>query len=340
MLTKLNTEIIYDINENNIERAAKVIRAGGLVAFPTETVYGLGANALLGQAALKIYAAKGRPSDNPLIIHLSKAEDAEKYCFTGEIFYKLASRFMPGPITIILPKRDIIPFEVTAGLDTVAVRVPSNKVANKLIEKAQVPIAAPSANLSGRPSPTCAQHVIDDMMGRVDMILAGEECEIGLESTVVSVKNDIVTILRPGKVTYEELKSVCPNTEIAPAVLEKFSGKPLSPGMKYKHYSPKANVIILEGDYDNIVAFLSDKDECGILCFDSDTELLKHKSALSIGSEESLDEQARKLFACLREFDKREDITTIYARMPSKNGLGLAVYNRLIRAAGFETLRV
>ncbi len=336
----MQTEVIYDINDSTLALAAEVIRKGGLVAFPTETVYGLGANALDPQAAKKIYTAKGRPSDNPLIVHLADYRDADKYACTDGRFFALAEKFMPGPLTVILPKKEIIPYEVTGGLDTVAVRVPSSVTASRLIELAGVPIAAPSANLSTKPSPTMAKHVILDMFGRVDMIIAGEDCEIGLESTIITLAAEKPLILRPGKVTLEEIRKVLPDAEISESVLHKHEGRPESPGMMYKHYAPKAQVTILCGDYGKRLDFLKDKDDCGILCYSDETELAEMPYALSIGSKDKPEEQARLLFARLREFDEIENITEIYAPMPDSDGLGLAVLNRLIRAAGFSVVKL
>ncbi|MBR6513249.1 MAG: threonylcarbamoyl-AMP synthase [Clostridia bacterium] len=333
----MDTKIIYDINDTTLTEAAQTIRSGGLVAFPTETVYGLGGNALDPTAANKIYKAKGRPSNNPLIIHLARPEDAESYCHTNETYYKLAERFMPGPLTVILPKRDIVPYEVTGGLDTVAVRVPSDRVAHRFIELAGVPVAAPSANLSTKPSPTMAGHVIRDLSGSIDMIIAGDDCDIGVESTIITL-SPVPKLLRPGLVTVEELREICPDIEISDAVLNQHQGRPESPGMMYKHYSPRANVVLLRGADEARQAFLADKSECGMLCYDEDTELLKNRYALAVGSKDSPKEQARNLFAKLREFDDIEDIKTIYAPMTASDGIGLAVLNRLIRAAGFEIL--
>lgn len=336
----MNTEIVYDITEGALRRAADIILDGGLVAFPTETVYGLGANALDSEAASKIYAAKNRPSDNPLIIHLAGAEDAERYCVTNELFYTLAEKFMPGPLTVILPKKDIIPHTVTGGLETVAVRVPSNETARSFIKAAGVPIAAPSANLSGKPSPTQARHVILDMFGRIDMIIAGEDCEIGLESTIISLAEPIPKIYRPGKVTFEELKELCPELLISDAVLNQHKGRPESPGMMYKHYSPKAEVTIIDAERQARIAFMQGKPDCGILCYDEDAELLSMPYARTIGKESIPEDQARLLFARLREFDEIEKITEIYSPMPRAEGVGLAVLNRLIRAAGFRIIKL
>lgn len=326
-----------------LDEAARCIREGGLVVFPTETVYGLGANALDKKAAAKIYTAKGRPSDNPLICHLASADEAEKYCETNRLYYKLAGRFMPGPLTVILPKKKnregtyIIPDTVTGGLPNAALRVPSNEIAHGLIMAAGVPVAAPSANLSGSPSPTALRHVIEDMFGRVDVIIDGGDSEIGLESTVAAVFENEIKLLRPGAVTVEDLQTVCSNVTVDRAVFEKFDGIPLSPGMKYRHYAPRARVIMLDGDDPEIYSFLSGKQKCGILCYDEDKVLLERPNTLSLGSKSDHATQAHRLFACLRDLD---DAGVIYARMPSRKGLGLAVFNRLIKAAGYEVINL
>lgn len=339
----METLLIRNANTDNIKIAAEIIAKGGLVAFPTETVYGLGASALNSESVLNVYKAKGRPADNPLIVHLAKAEDAEKYAHTNELYYKLAKRFMPGPLTVILPKRDIIPYEVSCGLETVALRVPSNEIAHRLIEYSGRPIAAPSANLSGRPSPTAFEHVYEDMNGKIEAIIDGGPCDIGLESTVVTIKDDTVEILRPGKVTYDELKEVAQNVIINSAVKSECTDKkPASPGMKYRHYSPSAPVFLVCGDDEKIIEFFIKKqsqENCGILCFDGDKKRLADKNVLTFGNADDDETQAHLLFDRLRRFDSM-DVESIYARIPSDEGVGLAVYNRLIRAAGFGIIDV
>ena len=337
----LNTLILNDENNADIEKSAEIIKNGGLVAFPTETVYGLGADATNENACRNIFSAKGRPQDNPLIVHLSSSEDASKYAYVNETFQKLAKKFMPGPLTVIIPKKDTIPDTVTAGLDSVAIRVPIHETARKLIKLSGKPIAAPSANLSGKPSPTTAAHVIADLAGRVDGILCGSDSEVGVESTVVKICDDgSVIICRPGKVTLEMLSEVCPNVSIDPAVLSKFDGKPISPGMKYRHYAPRVPVTILVGNEDEIIEFLSDKTAFGVLCYNEDKKLLTLPNAVSFGASRDHSEQAHLLFDRLRYMDTLNDIEHIYARMPSTDGVGLAVYNRLIKAAGFSVIHV
>ncbi|MBQ3064927.1 MAG: threonylcarbamoyl-AMP synthase [Clostridia bacterium] len=326
-----------------LARAADCIRAGGLVVFPTETVYGLGGNALDGEAAKKIYEAKGRPSDNPLIIHIADIDWAESYCHTNALFYTLACAFWPGPLTMIMKKRDCIPASVTGGLDTVAIRLPSDPVANALIRMAGVPIAAPSANLSGHPSPTTKEHVIRDLDGRVDMILAGNPSEIGLESTVIAVEEERVILLRPGAVTYEDLVSVLGEgcVSIDRIVTDKVTGEfiPRSPGMKYRHYAPNAEVLLLHGDEERVLSYMqthASDPHTGFLVYEEDVSTLPPQRTLSMGRKDDPVMQAHRLFACLRAFDEMPEIKTIYAPTPKKEGLGLAVYNRLAKAAGFS----
>ncbi len=338
----MNTRIIPISNpekqEAELRYAAKILCAGGLVAFPTETVYGLGGNGLDDGAAKKIYAAKGRPSDNPLIIHIAAPEDADRYAVVNNTYRRLAKAFMPGPLTVVLPKREMIPPSVTGGLDTVAVRCPSHPVAHKLIALAGVPIAAPSANLSGKPSPTCAEHVIADLSGRVDAILDGGSCEIGLESTIVKVDGeDEITLLRPGGITYDALCMVVSTVHIAPAVTHALAEneRPLSPGMKYRHYAPNIPVVLLSGAPEKVTAFLAAEQttkKCAILCYNEELPFLQNDLLFPVGNREDLAAQAQTLFKLLREAD-RTGAEVIYAHLPPKSGLGLALYNRMIRAA-------
>ncbi len=339
-IVRINDKTEYG---NDLKVASKIILDGGLVVFPTETVYGLGGNGLLADAAKKIYAAKGRPSDNPLIIHIARPKDAEKYAFVSEVYYRLAEAFMPGPLTVIMPKKDCIPLSVTGGLDTVAIRCPSHPIAHALIVECGVPIAAPSANISGRPSPTDAKYVVEDMDGRVDMIIDGGECEIGLESTIVKIDGECLTLLRPGGITYDALCCVCDNVKIAPAVLEKLAEneKPLSPGMKYRHYAPSADFVLLDGNYYDVLEFMKaeQKNNCAVLCYDEEVSSLDASLSICIGAKDDLNTQAKKLFTSLREADKL-GATKIYAHLPSLDGLGLALYNRMIRAAAHTIKKV
>lgn len=349
MKTKVITTPLTDPNAQfGITEGAQIIKDGGLVVFPTETVYGLGADGTNAEAAMKIYQAKGRPSDNPLIIHIADPADAEKYAYTNDTYYKLAEAFMPGPLTLVLRSKDTVPKTTRGGLDTVAVRCPSHPVANALIRAAGVPIAAPSANLSGSPSPTNAPHVIDDMMGRVDMILDGGSSDFGLESTIVKINDDGgVTLLRPGKITVEDLRDLGLSVTIADAVTAKLKEGEvaLSPGMKYRHYAPKAPVFLLDGTPEKIVEYIKqeNKKKFAVLTYREDKELLASNfpSAVLYDYDCRQDTlgQAHLLFYLLREADKC-DYEAIYAPLPSKDGIGLALYNRLIRAAAYQIIRL
>ncbi len=344
----MHTEIIKinSVGEQSecLQRAANCLATGGLVVFPTETVYGLGGNGLDPDAAKKIYAAKGRPSDNPLILHLKSPAEAEKYAYTSPLYDKLAKAFMPGPLTVVLPKRDNVPSETTGGLDTVALRCPSHPVAHALIEMAGIPIAAPSANLSGKPSPTCAEDVAADLTGRVDMILDGGECEIGLESTIVKIDGDTLTLLRPGGITYDALCMVCDRVTVSHAVTHRLAEneRPLSPGMKYRHYAPSAPLVLLSGKENAVLAYLTEKqqsEDCAILCYDEEAPLLNGNKLFPVGARDDLAAQARSLFHLLRMADLT-NASVIYAHLPPQNGLGLALYNRMIRAAAHTVLEI
>ena len=325
-------------NKKIFEQGGEILRRGGLVAFPTETVYGLGANALEAKAAARIYEAKGRPSDNPLIVHLARVEDAEKYCYTNDIFYKLASAFMPGPLTVVMKKRACIPDTVTGGLDTVAIRVPSNGWARALIGAAAVPVAAPSANLSGKPSPTCAEHVIEDMDGRIDMIICGGSCDIGVESTIVKIDDDGMTLLRPGGITLEML-SLIGDVKLDKAIVGRLADgeRPLAPGMKYRHYAPNTRVVLLDGDISAIHEYICERvknEKVGVLLFEDElARFMGTGAALVSLGEHTPEAEAHSLFARLREVD-RYGCDVFYARLPEKTGIGLALYNRMIKAAG------
>ena len=273
-----------------------------------------------------------------MIIHIADPADADRYAAVNDTYRRLAKAFMPGPLTVILPRRETIPKSVTGGLESVAVRCPSHPVAHRLIELAGVPIAAPSANLSGKPSPTVAEHVIQDLSGRVDMILDGGPSEIGLESTIVKVDgDDEVTLLRPGGITYDALCMVVGTVHIAPAVTHALAEneRPLSPGMKYRHYAPSVPVVLLRGEPEATLAFLmraQDREKCAILCYFEETAYLKPERLFPVGARGDLAAQAHTLFRNLRAAD-RTDAEIIYAHLPPENGLGLALYNRMIRAA-------
>lgn len=334
--------LLLQNNNEDIARAGKILRGGGLVAIPTETVYGLAANALDGAAVAKIFKAKGRPQDNPLIVHISHLDQWD--ALVSEIPERakaLAQAFWPGPLTIILPKSDIIPDEVSAGLETVAVRFPSMRTTRRIIDAAGVPLAAPSANLSGSPSPTCARHTMDDMRSRIDAVLDGGECNFGVESTVVTLATPIPRLLRPGAVTPEELREVLGELEIDDAVMGQLKEgvKASSPGMKYKHYSPKAEITIVKGTLDAFVSYISragESENTFALCFDGEEEMIP-LHCVTYGRQDDPLTQSHRLFTALRELDE-SGAAKVFARCPSTEGVGMAVYNRLLRAAGFSVV--
>lgn len=328
--------------------AADVLRRGGLVVFPTETVYGLGANALDENAAKSIYAAKGRPSNNPLIIHLSDSSEVSRYCEYENVYgAKTLLSLMPAPLTVILPAKPIIPRVITAGSDTVAVRVPTSVIARKLISFAGVPVAAPSANLSGKPSPTCARHVLEDMNGVADVILDGGDCEVGVESTIVTLCEPRPTLLRPGGVTYETLCSLLDGMTMANAVLEamKPGEKVLSPGMMYRHYAPDRPVTLLKGTRENCLAYVNsccEKESVAVICYKEDAEDVSKKavSVMSAGARNDNEAYAAALFTMLRDTN-HIDCKRVLALLPTDtSGISLAIYNRLLRAAGFHVENV
>lgn len=331
------------LTQESVADAARIIKNGGLVVMPTETVYGLGADAFNKQAVANIFRAKGRPMDNPLIVHIGSIQDLKKVAAEiPEKAIKLAKAFWPGPLTMVLPKAECVPDEVSAGLDTVAVRYPSHPLAETLILLSGTLIAAPSANLSGSPSPTELKHVIDDMNGRVDAILDGGSCEVGLESTVISLDGDVPRLLRPGGVTVDEIESVIGEIEIDPAVTDKLKEgqRAESPGMKYKHYAPQARIIIVKGSDEQYIRYVNSREQKGVgaICFDEDAEKLS-VPFFSLGAKDDCQSQAKNLFSVLRSVDEA-GIELAYARCPKLDGVGLAVYNRLIRAAGFEVIRL
>jgi len=329
-------------SEADLVKAAELIKNGSVVGIPTETVYGLGADAANENAVRAVFAAKGRPADNPLIVHLASFSDAVKYTsFIPELAKKLAERFCPGPLTMVLPKNSSIPMVTSGGLDTVGIRVPSHRVMHRIIELSGCAIAAPSANTSGYPSPTRADHVMRDMNGKIAAVVDGGQSEFGVESTVISFDGeDSVRILRPGAVTREMLLEVCGEVVIDPAILNEVAegAKVASPGMKYKHYSPKADIIMVEASADDFEKLVGDNYNDGVyaLIFDGDEKGFPYRN-MTYGADSS--EQAHLLFQRLRELD---DIGArkVYVRAPLPDGVGLAVYNRLIRAAGFEVIRI
>ena len=328
-------------SDAGIAEASNLLKAGEVIGIPTETVYGLAADATNEEAVKKIFIAKGRPQDNPLIVHIADLSMMTDYVKdVPAIAYKLAEKFWPGPLTMVLPKKDIIPCITSGGLDTVGIRFPSNKIAQQIIMTCGKPLAAPSANLSGSPSPTTSKHVFDDMNGRVPAIVDGGACEVGVESTVISFEGDVIRLLRPGYISLEDLKSVTENVVADKGILNKIgeTDKVLSPGMKYKHYSPKANVIIIESSLDDFVSYVSEhvSENTYAMIFDND-KINYPFQYLTYGN--SSEEQAHEIFDKLREFDKL-GADTVFARSPSKDGVGLAVYNRLLRAAGFEVVKI
>ncbi|HCS75423.1 MAG TPA: threonylcarbamoyl-AMP synthase [Clostridiales bacterium] len=332
----------------NIQEAADLIRSGDVVAFPTETVYGLGANALDAQAVKKIFEAKGRPGDNPLIVHIHNLSQWNSLVDSiPEKARILADAFWPGPLTIILKKSCKVSEQVTAGLDTVGVRMPSHPVALKLISQSGVPIAAPSANRSGLPSPTTAQHVLEDMDGRIPMILDGGASNVGLESTVLSLACTNPVILRPGGITVEMLRQLIGQVDVHNNVMEPLmeEQKPLSPGMKYEHYAPKAPVTIIRGNSINLTAFINKEagrleeegKHVGILATNQTLAKCTHGVRLTLGDRDKPSELAYNLFARLREFNHL-DVDEILAEGIDEKDEGLAVMNRMTRAAGFRII--
>lgn len=349
----MNTKILKmdeeNIDADAIREAGNILRNGGLVAFPTETVYGLGGDALNAESSGKIYAAKGRPSDNPLIVHIAGMEELSKIVRKiPEEAYLLAEHFWPGPLTMIFEKSDCVPLETTGGLETVAVRMPSNKIARALIRASGGYIAAPSANLSGRPSPTVAKYVIEDLDGRVDMIIDGGEVNIGLESTIIDLTGDKPMILRPGYITEEMLEETIGSVEIDQTIIEGNSKQaPKAPGMKYRHYAPKGNLIIIEGEADRVVDYINEQlriyrkngSKTGVIATDETAAKYQADSVKSAGKRKDEDQIARQLFRILREFDD-EGVEIIYAESFEGRGVGQAIMNRLLKAAGHQVIKL
>lgn len=338
-----DTLILNACDCESIKKAGQILKQGGIVAIPTETVYGLAGNALDGSVVDKIYQAKGRPSDNPLIVHISSL--SQWGALVKEIpegAAALADKYWPGPLTIILPKSEIIPKKVCGKLDTVGVRMPADERARKIIEEAGVPLAAPSANTSGKPSPTSAKYVIEDLFGKVDAIVDGGDCQVGVESTVVSLCFDPPRLLRPGGVTPEMLAEVLGEIEIDNAVFEKLrEGEAvISPGTKYKHYSPEAQVVLVKGSFEGYKKFIEENKNENIvaLCFEGEDKELSVKS-VTYGKKSDSMSQAKNIFDALRRVDEL-GAEKVFARFPDKDGVGLAVFNRLVRAAAFNIIEV
>ena len=335
-----------NINMDLIEKAAGILRKGGLVAFPTETVYGLGADGLNASACKKIYEAKGRPSDNPLILHIGNISQLKDIvCDIPECAVKIIDRFWPGPVTLVFRKKSIVPDSVSGGLNTVAVRFPSNPVARAIINAAKTPVAAPSANTSGKPSPTRAKHVLHDMDGKIDMIIDGGSCEVGLESTIVDVTGKKPVILRPGGITKEMLEEVVGAIDIDPAVYKALSAgeKPKAPGMKYTHYSPDAEVFLVKGEKSNVAEKINqlvkqDMEnglKTGVMCLNSNAGLYKADMVVGVGK--NMRQAGKALFDILRDFDENK-VNKVYSEVFEETGEGMAVMNRLKKAAGYKLI--
>ena len=329
-------------DKNEIAAAAEIIRRGGLLGIPTETVYGLGADALNEDAVRRIFEAKGRPQDNPLIIHVPSAAWLERYCHdVPETAYALAEKFWPGPLTMILPRRPIVPLRTTGGLETVGVRCPDHPLTLQIIEQAGVPIAAPSGNTSGRPSPTTAAHMAEDMMGKIDGIVDGGACAVGVESTIIDLTVTPPRLLRPGGLPLEMLVDVLGDVEVDKAVKHKLADgeKAKAPGMKYRHYAPKAPVTVVTGAGNDSARYIKRHltAKTGIICFEEYAEQFAGCQVHSLGKENDKLSHAQRVFDALRGFDGT-DVTEIYAQCPDESGLDLAVVNRLKKAAGFHTV--
>ena len=347
----MRAEVVSMTGENldmdAIKRAGDILKAGGLVAFPTETVYGLGGNALDPQASMKIYAAKGRPSDNPLIVHIAELEQLEK--ITTEIpegAKILAEKYWPGPLTMILPKADIVPRETTGGLDSVAVRFPSDRIAQELIKAGGGFVAAPSANTSGRPSPTMAEHVEEDLGDAIDMIIDGGQVGIGLESTIVDFTEEVPVVLRPGYISLEMLQETLGDVRMDKGLLITDSSvHPKAPGMKYRHYAPKADLSIIEGNEEDVVACINHlTDEAvakglkvGVIATDETKVRYAYADVLSIGSREEEETIAHHLYEVLRDFDD-DRVDVIYSEAFYTPKMGQAIMNRLLKAAGHKII--
>lgn len=336
----MKTLLLSASDPSTAQIAADIIRRGGLVAIPTETVYGLGADGLNEQAVVKIFEAKGRPQDNPLILHVAEPMEMEKFCHDiPEAAYDLAERFWPGPLTMVLPARDIVPRRTTAGLDTVAVRCPDNAVTREIIRLSGVPIAAPSANISGKPSTTTAQHVLHDHDGKIDAIVDGGPCRVGVESTIVDLTEKRPRLLRPGGITPEQLTAVLGDLVIDKAVTAQIDKDAVvkAPGMKYRHYAPAEPVVIVAGSREKAAAYIHRHFAPGdrVLCFDEELPLYADCNPLSYGKESNVGTLSAGLFAALRELDDAS-ITKVYARCPVGGGVAYAVQNRLKKAAAFH----
>ena len=335
----MNTQRLTQLD---IDRAAAILKEGGLVGIPTETVYGLGANGLDPDAVANIFRAKGRPQDNPLILHVPCADWLERYCRDiPAAAYRLAEQFWPGPLTMILKRKDIVPDVVTAGLDTVGMRCPDHPVCRAILSKADVPVAAPSGNTSGRPSPTAAVHMLEDMDGKIDAIVDGGPCSVGVESTIIDLTCAPPRLLRPGGITPEQLESVLGQVAVDDAVRRKMGEgeQPRAPGMKYRHYAPKAPVTVVKGDAERTARYIAEHaaQGDGVICFDEFAHLFPDQVVTKLGKKDDPADQARHVFDDLRFYDDTR-VSAIWAQCPEETGVGLAVANRLNKAAGFHII--
>lgn len=332
---------ILSTSTEDLKLCSDLLKNDGIVAIPTETVYGLAANALNSEAVEKIFLAKGRPADNPLIVHIADMDSFSEYCYPTDEAYALAEKFWPGPLTVILPKKDIIPSIVSAGLNTVAIRMPSHPTARKIIENCGFPLAAPSANISGKPSPTRAEHVISDMENNpyVSAVVNGGPCECGVESTVVSLTGEHPCLLRPGAVTVEQLLEVLPDLTVAEAVLQSLpeNEKALSPGLKHKHYAPDAETVCLCGSTESAAKYIekySEGKKTTVICFEGEENCFDNCETIIYGSPDKPETLAENVFDALRKADT-SGCEKIFVRCAPPKGAALAVYNRLLRASNF-----
>lgn len=344
----MKTRIFYikDEHDEQLLEAALLLRHGGTVAFPTETVYGLGANALLDDAVESIYTAKGRPSDNPLIVHVAHESDLDDLVVAAAHQDALIKAFWPGALTLIFKSKGRVAKRVSPGLETQSIRIPSHPVARKLIELSGVPVAAPSANLSGKPSPTDGKHVIEDLEGRVDGIVVYEQSDVGLESTILDLTQTPPMLLRPGGITIEDIEAVIGKIQIDPALEKKMSDHitPRAPGMKYKHYSPDADVKVISGQEDKMIETIIEMRnkadlKVGIMCTDESLAAYPYDNVLSLGSRKNLNEIASNLFKTLRQFDEL-GVDIVLAEGYDTLGMGKAIMNRLNKAAGYQIIKV
>ena len=338
----MKTLVLSATEPNTVQIASRIIRDGGLVAIPTETVYGLGANGLDPDAVAKIFQAKGRPQDNPLILHICSPEQIELFCHhIPQAAYTLAERFWPGPLTMVLPAKDIVPKCTTAGLPTVAVRCPDSPVTREIIRLAGVPVAAPSANISGKPSTTTAEHVLHDHNGKIDAIVDGGPCRVGLESTIVDLTEYQPRLLRPGGITPEQLLEILGDLVVDKAVTAQIDRDAVvkAPGMKYRHYAPDCQVVIVSGSREKAASYIRSHYQEGdrVLCFAEELPLYEGCAPLSYGNEADVNTLSAGLFAALRELDDPA-IHRVYARCPVGGGVAYAVQNRLKKAAAFHII--